>query len=469
MRKFPDPPHPLAVSTTSVPYQPDCEPLAARLAALPWSLWLDSGHPLAAGGRYDILLAFPAVTLEGRGGTTRVTRAAGGEEIETGDPFALLRRELAALGRWSGPAPFVGGAAGYFGYDLGVRQQGLPSHPRADALPELALGLYPGALVMDHATGRGWISVRPDAAGQAWRERMLAALHAFPASPRGFVRGFVLESALVADPTPEAYAQAFQRVQDYIRAGDCYQVNLAQRLVAPCSGSPWPLYCALRRRNPAPFAAWMNLPCGQVLSSSPERFLALRDGLAETRPIKGTRPRRADPAQDAREVAELSASPKDRAENLMIVDLLRNDLGRVCRPGSIRVPDLFRVEHYATVHHLVSTVIGELGPGRDALDLLAAAFPGGSITGAPKRRAMEIIAELEPRARGVYCGSLGYLGADGAMDLNIAIRTLTVAAGEVSFWAGGGLVADSRCEAEFRECQDKARALREALEGFLRA
>jgi para-aminobenzoate synthetase component 1 len=211
----------------------------------------------------------------------------------------------------------------------------------------------------------------------------------------------------------------------------------------------------------------MNFPFGQVLSSSPECFLTLRSGQVETRPIKGTRPRRPDPAEDARQVAELSASPKDRAENLMIVDLLRNDLGRVCRPGSIRVPDLFRVEHYATVHHLVSTVTGELAAGRDALDLLAACFPGGSITGAPKRRAMEIIQELEPAARGLYCGSLGYLGVDGDMDLNIAIRTLTVADRVAEFWAGGGLVADSRADDEYRECGHKARALRETLEGFL--
>ncbi len=450
------PPHLHAVS-----YPPDGEILAARLAGLPWGMWLDSAN--TAGGRYDLLLAFPSVTLTTRQGVTTLDREGGAKSVEDGDPLALLRRELERLGQVAGPEPFAAGAAGYFGYEFGQRIQGLPV--RDGDLPEMAVGVYPGALVLDHATERAWLASLDDARGTAWRGRMLAALN--QAAPP--TEDFRLTAPLRAETSPEDYARAFGRVQTYIRAGDCYQVNLAQRYAAPCAGRPWELYRALRRLNPAPFSAWMNFPFGQVLSSSPERFLSLRDGQVETRPIKGTRPRRADPAEDARQVADLSASPKDRAENLMIVDLLRNDLGRVCRPGSIRVPDLFRVEHYATVHHLVSTVTGELASGRDALDLLAAAFPGGSITGAPKRRAMQIIAELEGRARGVYCGSLGYIGADGAMDLNIAIRTLTVAEGEVSFWAGGGLVADSEVGAEYRECGDKARALREALERFLQS
>jgi para-aminobenzoate synthetase component 1 len=262
---------------------------------------------------------------------------------------------------------------------------------------------------------------------------------------------------------PDAYRRAFARVAAYIRDGDCYQVNLARRFAAPVAGHPWTLYRRLRRHNPGAHSAYVAFPGGAVLSSSPERFLRLRDGVAETRPIKGTAPRGATPEEDARLAAGLAASAKDRAENVMIVDLLRNDLGRTCLPGSIHVPELFAVERYAAVHHLVSTVRGTLAPGEDALSLLRGCFPGGSITGAPKVRAMEIIEELEPHRRGVYCGAIGYLGVDGAMDTNIAIRTLVVSGGSVRFWSGGGIVADSDPQAELAETEHKAAALRRAL------
>jgi para-aminobenzoate synthetase component 1 len=260
-----------------------------------------------------------------------------------------------------------------------------------------------------------------------------------------------------------AYANAFERVQAYIRAGDCYQVNLAQRFAAPAVGNPWAAYCHLRELNPAPFSAYLKTPFGEILSSSPERFLALRHGQVETRPIKGTRARGATPGEDAALRQALTQSEKDRAENLMIVDLLRNDLGRVCRPGSIRVPALFDIETYASVHHLVSTVRGKLRDDEDAASLLRACFPGGSITGAPKIRAMEIIEELEPHRRGVYCGAIGYLGFDGGMDTNIAIRTIVHSASQVRFWAGGGLVVDSDPEQEYRETYDKASRLMQLL------
>ncbi|NEX16397.1 MAG: aminodeoxychorismate synthase, component I [Halochromatium sp.] len=263
--------------------------------------------------------------------------------------------------------------------------------------------------------------------------------------------------------SPADYAAAFARIKGYIRAGDCYQINLAQRFAARATGDPWSAYCRLRQLNPAPFSAYLQTPFGQILSSSPERFLALREGRVETRPIKGTRPRSTDPQADAALKLALAESPKDRAENLMIVDLLRNDLGRVCRPGSIQVPALFAIESYASVHHLVSTITGELRADEDATSLLRACFPGGSITGAPKIRAMEIIEALEPDRRGVYCGAIGYLGFDGAMDTNIAIRTIVHSAGQVRFWSGGGLVHDSDCEQEYRETFDKATRLIELI------
>jgi len=252
------------------------------------------------------------------------------------------------------------------------------------------------------------------------------------------------------------YREAFARVARYIRDGDVYQVNLAQRFTGNFEGAPLALYRRLREQASGPCGAYLDLPAGQVLSVSPERFLKVREGRVETRPIKGTRPRNADPELDAHAIAELTASDKDRAENVMIVDLLRNDLGRCCRIGSVRVPTLFGVESFETVHHLVSTVSGDLADGRDTIDLLRACFPGGSITGAPKLRAMQIIEELEPHRRGIYCGAIGYIGFDGAADLNIAIRTALLRDGRVDYWAGGGIVADSDVGEEYAETFAKA-------------
>ncbi|MDZ7810944.1 MAG: aminodeoxychorismate synthase component I [Arhodomonas sp.] len=260
------------------------------------------------------------------------------------------------------------------------------------------------------------------------------------------------------DLDERAYAAAFRRVMDYLHAGDCYQINLARRFSAALEGDPIGLWLALRAASPGGYGACLDFPGMAVLSVLPERFLWQRAGEVSTRPIKGTRPRGHDAAADEAIAEELAAAPKDRAENLMIVDLLRNDLGRVCATGSVRVPRLFAVERFATVQHLVSEVSGRLAPGRDAVDLLTACLPGGSITGAPKRRAMEIIDELEPSARGVYCGAIGYLGDDGAMDTSIAIRTAVARGGRVEYRAGGGIVADSQESAELAETLDKAAA-----------
>jgi para-aminobenzoate synthetase component 1 len=264
--------------------------------------------------------------------------------------------------------------------------------------------------------------------------------------------------------TRESYLKAVERVREYIFAGDIFQANLSQRFETPLTEPAWALYRRLRERNPAPFAAFLDFPGVAVLSASPERFLRVdAGGSVETRPIKGTRPRGVGPEHDAALGQALAESPKDRAENLMIVDLMRNDLSRVCAPGSVRVAELFALEQYATVHHLVSTVVGQLAPGADALDLLRAAFPGGSITGAPKLRAMEIIAELEPSRRGVYCGSIGYWSVTGELDTSIAIRTAVARNGRVYFNAGGGVVADSDPADEYQETLDKARGLIDAL------
>jgi para-aminobenzoate synthetase component 1 len=284
----------------------------------------------------------------------------------------------------------------------------------------------------------------------------LAALFIAPPPPATAGHRFSVTSAVTSNMDAQGYRDRFARVQAYIRNGDCYQVNLAQRFSAAAEGDPWQAYLQLREIGPAPFACYLNTPAGQVLSASPERFLSVRRGRVETRPIKGTRPRSSDPLIDRANAEDLAASLKDRAENLMIVDLLRNDIGKNCAVGSVSADRLFALESYANVHHLVSTVTGVLALGRDSIDLLRGCFPGGSITGAPKLRAMQIIEELEPHRRGVYCGAIGYIAFDGSMDTSIAIRTAVYSHGELRFWAGGGVVADSEADKEYRETWDKA-------------
>ena len=292
------------------------------------------------------------------------------------------------------------------------------------------------------------------------REQVRPIPSSYPVEGGWWEPSFDLRSSF----TRSGYLDAVRRVRDYIFAGDIFQANLSQRFEAPLHESPWAFYSRLRTRNPAPFAAFLETPDASVISASPERFLHVdRKGFVETRPIKGTRPRGVGPEHDAALGQALAESAKDRAENLMIVDLMRNDLSRVCAPRTVRVSELFSLERYATVHHLVSTVVGQLEPGYDALHLLRAAFPGGSITGAPKLRAMEIIAELEPSQRSVYCGSIGYWSVTGDLDTSIAIRTAVARNGRVYFSAGGGIVADSDPEQEYRETIDKARALIDAL------
>lgn len=440
-----------------IPYRPDSAELFEAIADQPWAVFLDSGRPRSTAGGLDILAAYPSATLVTRGGMSEIRRGAR-VWLSPADPFALLRELLDADGAASA-LPFTGGAIGYFGYDLARRLERLSPHGGDAAnLPELAVGIYDWAVLVDHARRQSWLVSAGRDAASARRWDRLHALFSNPPPPRARPP-FRVHGRIVASFSAADYGRAFQRIQRYIRAGDCYQVNLAQRFDAVASGDAWLAYQALRQLNPAPFSAYLHHPAVRVLSSSPERFLAVRQGRVESKPIKGTRPRAADPRADAELARALRASDKDRAENLMIVDLLRNDLGKVCRPGTVAVPCLFEVESYTNVHHLVSTVRGELAAGGDAIGLLRAAFPGGSITGAPKLRAMQIIDELEPHRRGVYCGAIGWLGFNGDMDTNIAIRTLVRDDTRIRCWAGGGIVADSDVEEEYRECFDKAKPM----------
>ncbi|PWV77399.1 aminodeoxychorismate synthase component I [Halomonas sp. A11-A] len=429
----------------------------ARLRRRPGAVLLDSGRPAAPAGRFDILSSDPLATLA----VDACGRVSGVPELAGLSPFAA---QQALLKRLTAPAleselPFLGGLIGYWSYDLGrlLEPVGENARPVVD-LPGSRVGLYDWALIQDHERRESWL------VATAERRRQVEEWLAAPAAEAGGVR---LTAPLAGELSRADYLARFAAVQRYIRAGDCYQINLAQRFSAPYVGDLWAAYCRLRQATPTPYAGYMAWPAARgeqaLLSLSPERFLECRDGRVETRPIKGTRPRGATPADDRRLACELAASLKDRAENVMIVDLLRNDLGRVCRPGSVRVPQLCSLESYANVHHLVSVVTGELAPGRTPLELLAAAFPGGSITGAPKVRAMQIIEELEPSRRSAYCGSLGYVDVRGRMDTSIAIRTAVADDGQLHLWGGGGLVADSEGEAEYQETLDKIGHLMAAL------
>ena len=449
-----------------LPYKEDAAELFERIADRPWSVFLDSAPFGSHVGRYSMLSCEPWISLERQGTSTRIQEAGGSFRESLGDPLQLLRE---VLGERVAPPipglPFAGGAIGYLGYELGRCFAPLDKPRPPDLpLPDMAVGVYDWVVLVDHRQKRCWLVAagRDPRTDKQW-PRLRALFHEPPRPPSTHHKPAWPAAQVRADTTREDYTRIFHRVQHYIRAGDCYQVNLAVRFRLPLgeenfSVDPWLLYRGLRASYPAPHAAFFRIPSGSVLSLSPERFLQLRGGRVRTCPIKGTRPRGATPAEDQRLLRQLVASPKDRAENLMIVDLLRNDLGKTCLPGSVRVPELFTPHSYASVHHLVSTVTGTLAPDQDALELLRGCFPGGSITGAPKLRAMQIIEELESHRRNVYCGSLFYLGYAGDMDSSIAIRTLVCADHSLYYWAGGGLVADSREEAEYREILDKAAA-----------
>ncbi|MFD2234123.1 aminodeoxychorismate synthase component I [Phaeospirillum tilakii] len=441
---------------------PYVDPLRAYApwAGEAWAMLLDSGGDDTARGRHAFLAVRPVHTLTADGAGLRRDGVAIG-----GDPFAALAEALAAFPPPPpGPLPFAGGAVGLFGYELGRHLERAPAR-HGSGPAELAVGLYDAVAGFDRVARRAWVvAARPQARAKAaaLAEAIAAAPPLPPLPPPP---GLALRPEL----TREAYLDRVRRILALIAAGEVYQVNYTQRFRAarPAGLDPFALYRRLRALNPAPFAACLRFGGGLALvSASPERFLSLdRAGRIEARPIKGTRPRAADPAADRAAAAALAASGKDQAENLMITDLLRNDIGRVARLGSVRVPVLRGIESHATVHHLVSVVEGRLRPGLGPVDLLRAAFPGGSITGAPKLRAMEIIDDLEPGPRGPYCGAVGWIGGDGAMDTSIVIRAITLTADEVIAQAGGGIVAESDPAAEHAEMMTKLAPALAALEG----
>ena len=445
-----------------------------------WAQYLDSGFSYGTTNKaaegLDILVCHPQRILLTFGAETEVygapksfgDRRRSLSQTSAENPFTLLKAELAKYeldfsncsAQQQQEIPFWGGAIGYFGYELARRLEELPEHTQDDiGLPDMAIGIYEVAIVSCHKHRKSWLL---DITGENrhLKEFWLEKINSLDYSKKTLIDisdAWQAVGAQNSSYTRKSYSEKFSKIQAYLNAGDCYQINLTNRFEVPVSGSAWQSYLKMRSLSVAPFGAYMNFPFAQVLSNSPERFVECLDSVVKTSPIKGTRPRDLEVLERDLELAhELGQSGKDRAENVMIVDLLRNDLGRVCEIGSVQVPELFAVESFANVHHLVSHISGRLCDGVHAIDLLEACFPGGSITGAPKKRAMEIIDELEEYCRGIYCGAIGWIDFRGNMETNIAIRTITCADGRSYFSAGGGIIIDSEENAEYQELQDKA-------------
>jgi para-aminobenzoate synthetase component 1 len=453
---------------------PDVPWCFEAFAPRPYSFWLDSGMDPPKLGRYSFMGSDPFLVM--KSGSDEVTLIKDSvEEKRRGNPFDVLGELLDEYKIESRelPVPFKGGAVGYFSYDLCHFIEKLPAKTIDDLnLPECYLAFFDAIAAFDHVKHKTYLISTgfPEREEARRRRKAEARLHELRnlvllSPPPQSIKETTTSQGIVlkANFTHGGYLRAVARAREYICAGDIFQVNLSQRFEADFNISPYELYKRLRKINPAPFASYLNFEGVNIVGASPERFLKVHSDWVETRPIKGTKPRGKTPEEDKTLAGDLLASEKDRAENTMIVDLERNDLGRVCRYGTVKVTELAILETYPTVFHLTSTVTGQLREGKSRIDLLKASFPGGSITGAPKVRAMEIIDELEPTRRSVYTGSIGYLSFSGEMDINIVIRTFIVKDGRAYFQVGGAIVYDSEPEAEYIETLDKGRALIQAL------
>lgn len=463
-------------------YQADSSAWFCAIHQLPRPVWLDSCCHGSPYGRFDLLAADPLYALETSGNITCIYSSMGLIETSSADPFVLIKRYLPeltiepqSLNPGTTELPFYGGGLGYFGYDLGRRLETLPAKAVQDIeLPDMCLGIYPWAIIQDHqqktaclVLNQALVSAVPGAAynfskieqicrsapGEPWFHDLNQYINK--------LEKFNLINSFESNLKVSDYHRALAKIQDYILAGDCYQVNFAQRFSTHFQGDALLAYLHLRQLLPSPFAGFMPLAQGAILSLSPERFIQVEGARVETKPIKGTIRRGTSAQEDLANAQWLAASEKNRAENVMIVDLLRNDLSKHC--AEVEVPRLCELQSFANVHHLVSTVTARLRPGASAIDVLRDAFPGGSITGAPKIRAMEIIEELEPSRRSVYCGSLGYISCHGHLDTSIAIRTLVCDRQQIHCWGGGGIVADSDAQAEYQESLAKVQLLMDGL------
>lgn len=443
-----------SIYSRTFPLTASAHDLFKRVAHESWAVLLESAHPTHPDSRFDILSADPVATICTIHNETTIRYRDGTSYISHERALDVLAQEQEKLfGKFSTSnttLPFIGGAIGLLGYDLGRQLETIPNIADADInVPDMAVGLYDWAWVLDkqQKTAHFVVYGNENTNEQRWLWWSQQSEINQPI--------FALNSPWQANMNQHEYCDRFSKIQAYLRSGDCYQINLTQRFTAHYSGDEWQAYQILCKHNQAPFSGFMRLDKSAILSVSPERFLSLTHDQIETKPIKGTRPRSVDPETDLAAKNELQHALKDRSENLMIVDLLRNDIGRVSVPGTVTVPKLFEIESFPAVHHLVSTITGTLAPELNACDLLSACFPGGSITGAPKVRAMQIIEELEPQRRNAYCGSLFYISQNGRMDSSITIRTLIASEQKIHVWAGGGIVADSEADAEYQETFDK--------------
>lgn len=496
----------------SIPYYRNSETLFNAIRHLPFACWLDSGKPDSTSGRYDILTAQPTrrwVTKDNKtaitdfqysvnGATNDMTGNEGSKtdnstdiqhtkntHISDKNPISLLKQandtlinQCKNIALPTPALPFTGGIISYISYTLGRQQLEIPASSSNDCdIPEMVAGLYTWAIIQDHHEAKSYIVGLPECepALLEYVKRCLSN-RSSPSTKKTFSIG-----ELSSNISQDEYHTKMAIIDDYIHAGDCYQVNFAQRFSAPYQGDPFDAYVSLRREMSSPFSAFIAVDDNTVdsaiskttsaspkaiLSFSPERFLRVRDQHVLTQPIKGTIARDNDPCNDQANALHLQESQKNRAENVMIVDLLRNDLGKNCIPGSIHVPALFALESFPNVHHLVSNVEGALHKHVSAVDLFDGCFPGGSITGAPKKRAMEIIEELEDSQRSIYCGSIAYFTSWGDMDSSITIRTIACDGQAVYCWGGGGIVADSDAEEEYQESLTKIGKILRALKKF---
>ncbi|WP_420554137.1 aminodeoxychorismate synthase component I [Neptuniibacter marinus] len=443
------------ITQCALPYLADSQPYFETIRHLGHAVFLDSGRPKCPWGRYDIIAAAPVETLE----LSADNKNAFEQLEQLYSKYKTDQKEIENL-------PFQGGIIGHFSYDLGRALEKIPSTAKQfSSLPDMRVGMYLWAIVVDHKEQTTQL-----VADSRVEAEVLQQLNTLLTTKRADIvsapetNKFKLKRPFSANLSAPEYKQKLEKVNELIHAGDCYQVNFAQRFDSQFTGDPWLAYKALREVAPTPYSAFIDSESSPILSLSPEQFLESKMQQVTTKPIKGTRPRSNNPEEDQRLKQSLIDSVKDRAENLMIVDLLRNDLSKVCTHNSVKVPKLFTIESYANVHHKVSTVTGTLSEEHTPISLLAHCFPGGSITGAPKVRAMEVIEELEPHRRAVYCGSIGYISLCGRMDTSITIRTLLCENNHIYCWAGGGIVADSVKEMEYEETFDKVNNLLHCLE-----
>lgn len=468
--------NPLKLSVEQLTFENEVTPLDlfTPLSNTPWSIWLDSGQSQHIDVCFDILVWHPNVTLCTYGDKTTICDVKTKHTYTSEeDPLSLVEKVqqqvLLPLEVSQQMLPFLGGALGYFSYDLGRRFEKLPAQAEQDiTLPEMAVGIYSQAIIFDHKHQQFYLVCPPENRSEITCFLQTLLKKAKNKATNAKQTQFTLLSDWQSNMDKASYTEKFGQVQNYLLSGDCYQINLAQRFKAQYQGNEFEAYCALRAKNKAPFSAFIQLDNASILSVSPERFLQKKQNKVQSKPIKGTMPRSTNKTEDQNNADILANSTKDRAENLMIVDLLRNDISKVCKPGTVVVPKLFDIESFPAVHHLVSTVEGEIAEHNSASDLLRGAFPGGSITGAPKIRAMQIIEQLEPHRRSVYCGSIGYISSCGTMDTNITIRTLiceksqkntSTTPNHIYCWAGGGLVADSIAASEYQETFDKVNCI----------